>query len=226
MTHILGDIMSEEYKQDELEKVTAEKALSGPGNKNEDRPAKQTLAESINDVFETVTISLAVVFILFCFIFRICVVDGNSMNETLIDNEKLLVSDLFGSPERGDIVVFHETDYFKEPLVKRVIATENEWIDIEKLSDGTLAVTIYDENMENPVLLDESYATYKEGPGYSSYSRYPRQVPEGCIFVMGDNRNNSSDSRSDAVGMVDERRVLGKVLLRLLPLSKFGTVSD
>ena len=217
---------STEILQDaDIEAVTDRENSGGAEVDSADsRESRQTVAEGICDIFETVALSLAIVFVLFCFIFRICIVDGNSMNDTLQDSEKLLVSCLFVKPQRGDIVVFHETEYFKEPLVKRVIATEKEWIDIEKQSDGTLKVTVWDEKMENSTVLSEPYTVYKEGPGYSSYKDYPIQVPEGHIFVMGDNRNNSSDSRSSAVGMVDERRVLGKVLLRLLPLSDFGAV--
>jgi len=181
---------------------------------------------SFFDIFETVALSMAVVFVCFTFLFRICIVDGQSMENTLYNGEKLIVTELLGDAKAGDIIVFHETGYFKEPLVKRVIATEGQWIDIKPLTDGTLQVTIYDENMENPVVLDEPYAAYKTGGGYpaSTYNEFPKQVPEGCLFVMGDNRNNSSDSRSKLVGFVDSRRVLGKLVLRILPVSRFGTV--
>ena len=180
------------------------------------------------DYFELFIISACCVLILFSFFTRICRVSGDSMLNTLYNNEMLIVSDVLYTPERGDIIVFHQTGNdpgdLNEPVVKRVIATEGEWIDIEVGSKG-LIVTIYDSNKENPQVLQEDYANYFKGVGYYNYSGYPVQVPEGSIFVMGDNRGNSLDSRSDSIGFVDVRRVLGKVVCRVLPLDKFGTVN-
>ena len=176
------------------------------------------------DYFELFIISACCVLILFSFFTRICRVSGDSMLNTLYNNEMLIVSDVLYTPERGDIIVFHQTGDLNEPVVKRVIATEGEWIDIEAGSNG-LVVTIYDSNKENPQVLQEDYANYFKGVGYYNYTEYPVKVPEGCIFVMGDNRGNSLDSRSDSIGFVDVRRVLGKVVCRVLPLDKFGTVN-
>ena len=186
---------------------------------------KSTISEDVFDIFECFVFSLCVVFLLFSFITRICIVDGQSMDDTLADGQKLLVTRLTGEPQRGDIIVFHETGpLFNEPLVKRVIALSGEWIDIRP--NGTkLEVTIYDSNMENPRILDEEYAFYKDRLAVNTSFDYPVQVPEGYIFVMGDNRNHSTDSRSSLVGFVDSRRVLGTLILRLTPLSKFGTVN-
>jgi signal peptidase I len=150
------------------------------------------------------------------------------MLKTLHDSEMLLVSDIFYTPEYGDIVVFHQTGNdpgdLNEPIVKRVIATENEWIEIDKNTDGTLTIKIYDENCQNPKVLDEMYANYDNGFGYYNYPEGPIQVPNGTVFVMGDNRGNSLDSRSPAIGFVDQRRILGKVICRVTPLDKFGKV--
>ena len=194
----------------------------------EPQKTKSSFLGELFDYFELFIVSACCVLIIFSFVTRICRVSGDSMLNTLYDLETLIVSDVFYTPERGDIIVFHQTgdqpDDLNEPVVKRVIATEGEWIDIE-VADNKLVVTIYDSNKENPqVLNEEDYANYNKGTGYYRYTNYPVQVPEGCIFVMGDNRGNSLDSRSEAIGFVDVRRVLGKVVFRVLPVQKIGTV--
>ena len=165
---------------------------------------------------ETVIIAILIAMLVFTFGFRLCTVNGNSMYATLEHGDKLVVSNLFYTPERGDIIVFHMTgdNTFNEPLVKRVIATEGEWIDI---NFETWEVRIADNpEMENAQILSEPYI-YLEGVDWGTAIDFPAQVPEGHIFVMGDNRHNSSDSRSGKIGFVDTRRVLGKVLFRLYP---------
>lgn len=185
---------------------------------------KTSFLGELFDYFELFIISACCVLIFFSFFTRICRVSGDSMLNTLYDTETLIVSDVFYTPETGDIIVFHQTGDLNEPVVKRVIAVEGQWIDID-VDNNKLIVTIYDSNKENPQVLEESYANYFKGVGYYNYSDYPKQVPKGCIFVMGDNRGNSLDSRSDTIGFVDTRRVLGKVVCRVLPLEKFGTVN-
>lgn len=189
---------------------------------------KPTFLGEFFDYFELFIFSACAVLILFSFVTRLCRVDGPSMLNTLHDSEMLLVSDFLYTPERGDVIVFHQTGNdpgdLNEPIVKRVIATEGEWLHIVKNIDNTLTVTIYDSNKENPVILEEVYANYENGSGMYSYPEDPIQIPEGCLFVMGDNRGNSLDSRSGAIGFVDQRRILGKVLYRLTPLDKFGAI--
>ncbi len=189
---------------------------------------KNSFLGEIFEYFELFIFSACAVLILFSFVTRICRVDGPSMLNTLHDSEMLIVSDFLYTPERGDIIVFHQTGDqpgdLNEPIVKRVIATEGEWMSIEKNSDFTLTVTIYDKNKENPIVLDEQYANYENGSGYYTYDEDAFQIPEGCLFVMGDNRGNSQDSRADSIGFVDTRRVLGKVICRLTPFDKFGKV--
>jgi len=141
------------------------------------------------------------------------------MENTLYGNETLIVSDLFYTPKSGDIIVFHQTGALNEPVVKRVIATEGETVQLSYTATS-MKVTVTDEN--GTEVLTEEYIKYE---GYPLYS-YPQSyvVPEGHLFVMGDNRNASKDSRHPDIGFVDSRRVLGRVLLRTTPLSRFGAV--
>jgi signal peptidase I len=176
---------------------------------------KTTLLKEIYDYFELFIISACAVLLLFSFATRICRVDGPSMLNTLHDSEMLLVTDLFYTPERGDIVVFHQTgdqpSDLNEPIVKRVIATEGETVKITK--NGEVFVDGVPLNESEYVYIDELDYTYEE---------LEITVLEGEIFVMGDHRNKSYDSRE--IGTVSEDSVLGKVLLRFYPFNKFGTV--
>jgi len=186
------------------------------------------LARELFDYAEMFVFAAMAVLIVFSFSVRLCTVRGSSMEQTLYEGEQLLVSDLCYTPKQGDILIFHQTsdiyDQFNEPIVKRVIATEGQWVDIDRIAQ---TVTVYDENFENPQVLDESAYRYLDtGKWNASLSMtFPVQVPQDHVFVMGDNRNNSSDSSTSfVIGFVDERRILGRVICRLTPPSKFGTV--
>ena len=186
------------------------------------------LARELYEYAEMFVYAAMAVLLLFSFGIRLCTVRGESMEQTLYDGEQLLVSNILYEPQQGDILIFHQTsdiyDRFNEPIVKRVIATEGQWVDVDR---GAQTVTIYDENFENPQILDESAYRYLDSGNWliSLAMSFPVQVPEGHVFVMGDNRNNSSDSStSDVIGFVDERRILGRVVQRLIPAHKFGPV--
>ena len=145
---------------------------------------------------------------IFVFIGRTIGVDGRSMVKTLHDNDRVIMSNLFYTPKKGDIVVFQtESDSFGgTPLVKRVIAVAGQTIDID-FQSGDVFV--------DGILQDEPYINE---PTHNRLDfSGPKTVPEGHIFVMGDNRNSSSDSRDNRVGMVDTRNVLGKVLFIAIP---------
>jgi len=142
----------------------------------------------------------------FMFLFRVIGVDGSSMVPTLQDGDQLIVSRLFYTPKQGDIIVFQTDTFGDDPLVKRVIATEGQSVDID-FSAGVVYVD--DEPLTEPYTAELTYARENfEGRVV---------VPEGCLFVMGDNRNASTDSRSTRVGMVDERCIIGKVFLIVFP---------
>lgn len=199
---------------------------------------KESAATSIFEFVEMFVFAALAVILLMSFCFRLCVVSGPSMNNTLQNGERLLVSDLFYTPEAGDIIVFHQTsdtsDTFNEPIVKRVIATGGQHVMIN-FTQGKLYVSDDAEFTEDEVVDESGYALFENPNGvwrepyyFSSVSTTERvaawAVPEGHLFVLGDNRNLSADSRSAEVGFVDERRVLGKVICRVTPLTKFGKV--
>lgn len=163
---------------------------------------------------EALLISLATVILIFVFGVRIIGVEGQSMEHTLQDSNQLLVSNLFYTPEKGDIVILTKDSFMTSPIVKRIIATAGDTVDID-FDEGT--VTVNGEQLEED---------YTAEPTYTQYDvTFPQTVPQGCIFVMGDNRNHSTDSRYSELGMVDTRYIIGKVLLRIYPFNELGTVS-
>jgi len=176
---------------------------------------EKTLLGEIFDWVEIIVLSAAFVLVLFTFVMRLAVVDGPSMENTLHDDEMLVISGLFYTPENNDIIVFNSPN-FKEPIVKRIIATEGQTVDID-FETWTVVV--------DGKALQEDYIKRELAPMKNSDVRFPLTVPEGHVFVMGDNRNDSLDSRSSLIGLVDERYILGEVKLRLTPFSKFGKVN-
>ena len=183
------------------------------------------------DILEMFAWSLFVVFILFTFCIRLCRVDGSSMENTLFGGESLLVYSVNYTPEQDDIIVFHLTKSevgLEKTLVKRVIATAGQSVTMN-YATGEIRV--------NGELYDDSHAVLKSffGDITGIYDRnYPDHhynpqtkmmsftVPEKSLFVLGDNRNDSKDSRSNDIMFVDEDCVLGKVFLRLSPFTVFS----
>lgn len=168
-----------------------------------------------------VVLSACLILLIFTFVVRPARVDGNSMQDTLHNGEMLIISDIAYKPKRGDILVFQKINStHPDPIVKRVIATEGETVDID-FDTWTVTVTDADGNAK---ILEESYRKLATDARVTSNLEYPVKVGEGQLFVMGDNRNHSLDSRSSLIGLVDENEVIGKVLFRFFPLNKIGTV--
>ena len=177
------------------------------------------------DYIEIFVLAVCVVIVLFSLAFRTCTVDGGSMNQTLIDKEMLVVSDMMYSPKRTDIIVFHHTDgtlsvQNNKPLVKRVIGVGGDTV---RINYDTWEITITDKNGNKQTLKEDYIYISNQPSAFHGVKEYV--VPEGHLFVMGDNRNGSLDSRYPTIGYVDDRSVLGKVLIRVSPISKFGPVN-
>lgn len=192
------------------------------------RQEKEPLLHTLYDFAEMLVIAVIVVFVLFMAAIRPCRVDGDSMNKTLEHGEMLLISDLFYTPKTGDVIVFHQTSEldlrYNEPIVKRVIAVGGQYVKIDT-ELGKVYVSD-DESFSEDEVLKEDYAYLDRGywEDYYRVSGKVFHVPSGSVFVLGDNRNNSSDSRYEIIGMVDCRRILGKVICRLTPFDKFGKI--
>ena len=182
---------------------------------------KQTAEKEGRDLYEWVqalVCSVLTVVLVFTFGIRLIGVDGHSMVPTLQDGDRLLVTTslLSGDYEYGDIVIIQKGSFAGgEPIVKRVIATGGQTVDID-FETGAVYV--------DGTLLEEDYIN--ELTFVEEGTEFPLTVPEGCIFVMGDNRNHSSDSRDVTLGTVDERYVLGRAVCVLLPFQNFGMIPE
>lgn len=168
---------------------------------------------------ETIVASFALVTIIFAFVARVITVDGISMEPTYFDGDRVLVTSLAGEIHQGDVVIIvHALD---DTIIKRVVATEGQWVDFDQeLGEVTVDGTPL---MGEKFGIENGITTIPQHPGL--VMDFPQQVPEGCVFVLGDNRDSSMDSRYLAVGMIDKRNILGKVVFNLYPFSKVGQAS-
>ena len=175
--------------------------------------AKPVRGQNLLEWYEALISAALVLVLIFSFFYRIIQVDGSSMVLTLVNGDKLIVWGAGYTPQRGDVVIVDSYTSYGKPLVKRVIAKGGDTISID-----------YDSGMVmvNGEVLQEDYIAE---PTYLGYDvTFPYTVPEGTVFVMGDNRNQSLDSRSTYVGCIDERDILGRVLLCFMPFTDFGVV--
>lgn len=187
------------------EKETPEKKVEKPG-------WEKSLIAYLHDLIYM----LMAVLVLFLLVFRVIVVSGPSMRTTLLDGDYLLLlsNTFYHTPRRGDIVVISKKAFDNgKPIVKRVIATEGQTVDID-FDDGIVYVD--GEALEEDYI--NNLTTYAEG------TVFPLTVEEGCIFVLGDNRAVSMDSRSPEIGQIDRREVLGRAVLLLFPGTDDGQV--
>jgi len=168
-------------------------------------------AEKNREIYDWVRLmvcSVLTIMLLFTFVIRLIGVDGRSMVPTLQDRDLLLVLNgpLCGGYEPGDVVVLRKESFLPTPIVKRVIAGAGQVVDIDFLSG---VVYVDGERLHEDFVSEPTFTA--EG------MEFPLTVPEGSVFVMGDNRNNSTDSRDPRLGTVDERYIIGRAVFLLFP---------
>lgn len=173
--------------------------------------------KDVYDLIELFVVALGVIMLIFTLLCRVSFVQGSSMENTLLENDVLLVSDLFYEPKVGDVVVIQSptVDHGKA-IVKRIIATEGQTVEIKE--DGVYVDGVFLTEEDGSLGYTVNFSPY---PSYG-YSPMTFTVGEGQLFVMGDHRSVSLDSRM--FGTVDERCVIGRVFFRILPFSSIGSV--
>lgn len=199
----------------------------GTAEKEETKEKKQKKAGFLSDacdIIETVLIAGFVILIVFTYILRPVTIDGRSMNPTFSNGDKVFMTDLFYSkPKYGDVAIIDakyahvlnadgtvsEQPGLDRKIIKRIIATQGQTIDID-FSTGLVAV--------DGKALNENYIQGATVDDLGAFS-YPLTVPKGYVFVMGDNRQHSTDSRSDLVGLIPEKCILGHVFFRYYPFN-------
>lgn len=175
---------------------------------------KSPKGSALFEWYDSLVFALTVIVLIFVFLVRIITVSGNSMNPTLNWGDRIAVQSMLYTPKRGDVVVVDSYSQYGDPLVKRVIAVGGDTLDIH-FDTGDVIL--------NGEVLDEPYILAPTTD--AADVTFPLEVPEGCVFVMGDNRPGSLDSRSTDIGFIDARDILGKVIMRVAPFQNFGMIS-
>lgn len=208
-------VSKEIIREESQDSISSEPIVNGEeiAENNEeiiDGKTKKGWKRELIEWIQSLGIAIVIVLLLTNFVFRFVVVSGNSMEPTLHNNNRLFVYRLGYEPQNGDIIVFEPRGAQNQYYVKRVIALEGQTVDIR---EGEVYV--------DGVQLQEEYIAAKimtEYPG-----QYPKTVPQDCVFVLGDNRNASRDSRDEnGVGMVHEDTIVGKALFRIFPFQEIG----
>ncbi|MGN0678604.1 MAG: signal peptidase I [Oscillospiraceae bacterium] len=214
-----------ESSDSDLLEVSESDDESANSDVNDSVKDEQAEKKPFSDALEwvnSIVFAVAAMLVLNLFFFRSITVSGDSMNDTLLDGDKVILTNFCYSPSYGDIVVVQanklknkNTGMYGEPIIKRVIAAEGDTVRID-FTEGEVFVN--DELIEEDYIKDlthlRSYGWMESGVTYT--------VPEDCVFVMGDNRNVSNDSRNLAdVGFVDESMIMGKAFVRFSPIKEF-----
>ena len=220
---------AEEETEDADEEISASDEAPEQTEAKKAAPSTEEKPRRIDSIFDFVELfifTLAAVFLITTFFFKYSNVVGSSMEGTLKENDKLLLTNIFYRPEQGDIVVIDDRT-FNDPIIKRVIAVGS-----QKVKITPYAIYVDGEKLvEDYVFIDDRMFRYSVVPcealkddlvDYEPGEYYEILVPENEIFVMGDHRNNSTDSRD--IGTINEDRVLGKAIYRFAPFDKAGKI--
>ncbi len=173
---------------------------------------KNKSIESVYDFAGIIVTALISVCVIFTFFFKISTVVGESMENTLLDGDNVIISAVNSDIEYGDVVVISQPNFYEKVLIKRVIAVGGQTVSFDPITGN---VVVDGKQLVEPYIKENMEFTYSMTKTYT--------VPEGKLFVMGDNRNWSADSRDMYIGMIDERYVVGKVLYRVGDLNLFNS---
>ena len=186
-----------------------------PPNPEEKLSGAQAVKQELYFWLQAMVFALVFIILLFTFVGRIIGVEGDSMMSTLHNGDMLLLQSIGYHPKQGDIVVLTKKSFMEEPIVKRVIAVGGQTV---KINYRTGEVRVDGKVLDEPYLNEEMV-----DPGWETVDSVT--VPEGSVFVMGDNRNHSSDSRVPQLGTVDERYIIGRALFIVFPFSHLKGIS-
>lgn len=174
---------------------------------------KEKFLKNVYDFLEAAVSAILFICIIFIFVCRFLSVEGSSMLPTLSNGDRVIASSRQYEPNCGDIVIATQPNAFDEPIIKRVIAVGGQTVEI---SDGYVYVD--GERLNEPYVADLTWET--------GDAAYPLLIPEGYLFVMGDNRNRSTDSRFDNIGLIREQYILGKVIGRWMPFGRWDVYAN
>lgn len=201
-------------------------------NENKKNSMFKDLFNDIADMAESIIFSVFIVLLIFTYLLRISDVSGPSMEPTLIEDDRVVITPLFYEPKRNDIIIV-DSSKLDKLIVKRVIGVSGDSVNID-FEKGIVSVngTPVDEQLykpddegNSPKLTADHFVNTLTTQNMGAFDTYPVNVPEGFVFVLGDNRNRSKDSKHSELGFVPEEEIVGKVIMRIYPFSHFGFVN-
>ena len=213
----------ENTEKESMQEIETEEA-EGISEEEEYVPLSRRILKEIVSWILCIVIAFGAAMVIRTWVFTVVKVDGPSMNPTLQHNQRLFTQILGYTPERGDVIIFHPKSHPDIAYVKRIIATEGDRIWIDEQSG---AVHLKKNGSDTWEILDEDYileTSYFAGIAqkYADSSGEGLLIEKDHVFVMGDNRNNSSDSREPSVGNIKREDIIGRAWLRIWPFDKFG----